>query len=281
VYAIDPEATDNPKAIYTTSLTSVAPYGEASFTMNYTIPQYPEYRSLYVKVDPETLIVESNYSNNNSERTLRPNTDLEPPLAVSVTAPMYLAYDGSVLDPNPFNVHFDIFNIGGVMANNVTAQLTCMNGLSSSTSNINIGNIPVNGTYPVDVEITADPMQLGYGFYSLTLYINGEEEKTVNRMVMIGDISGIGEIEVLKGLTINPNPVSDVAEIAYNLDKKTVLQIELYDVTGSKIRTVLNEYQDRGMQSVKMDVSNLDPGIYLLNFKAGDQSIVKKVMVAK
>ena len=281
VYAFDPDATDNPKAIYTTSLASIAPYGEASFTMNYTIPQYPEYRSLYVKVDPETLIVESNYSNNNSERTLRPNTDLEAPLAISVTAPMYLAYDGNVLDPNPFNVHFDIFNIGGAVANNVTAQLTCMNGLTSSTSNINIGNIPVNGTYPVDVEITADPLQLGYGFYSLTLYINGEEEKTVNRMVMIGDISGINEVEVLKGLTIHPNPASDVTEIVYNLDEKALLNIELYDVTGSKIKTVLNEYQNRGVQSVKMDVSNLDPGIYLLNLKAGDQSVVKKVMVAK
>lgn len=281
VYDVDPEATVNPNAIYTTTLASIVPFGEASFTMNYTIPQYPEYRSLYVKVDPETLIVESNYSNNNSERTLRPNTDLVPPLAVSVTAPIYLAYDGSTLDPNPFDVHYDIFNIGGVVANNVTAQLTCMNGLSSSVSNINIGNIPVNGTYPIDVEIMADPLQLGFGFYRLTVYINGVEEKTVNRMVMIGDISGIDEFEIIKGLAIHPNPISDIAEITYSIDEKAILNIEIYDVTGSKVMTLLNEFQNRGEHKVKVDANNLNSGIYLLSFKAGDHSVVKKIIIAK
>jgi len=281
IYDVDPEAQINPSAIHSTTLSSIAPSGEDSFTIDFIIPEHPEFRSIYIKVDPENLIVESNNSNNNAKRTLRPNTDLEPPLAVSVTAPLYLEYNGGVLNPNPFSVHYDIFNIGGVMANNVTANLILQNGLSAAVTSFDLGNIDVNGTVPIDVDITADPLQLGYGFYSLVVYINGVEEKTVNKMVIVGEISGIEDIEIVTGLVMNPNPVSDISEIYYNLQEKATVNIEIYDVTGSMIKVILNEYQNRGEHKVQFDASNLNSGMYLLNFKAGEQIIIKKLIVTK
>jgi len=281
VYDVDPEAQVNPVPIHSTTLSSIAPSGEDSFTIDFIIPQHPEFRSVYIKVDPDNLIVESNNSNNSAKRTLRPNTDLEPPLAVSVTAPLYLEYNGGVLNPNPFSVHYDIFNIGGVIANNVTAHLILQNGLSTTTTDFSLGNIAVNGSVPIDVDITADPMQLGYGFYSLVVYLDGVEEKIVNRMVIVGDISSVGDIEIVTGLVMNPNPVSDISEIHYNLLEKAIVNIEIYDVTGSMINVILNEQQSQGEHKVQFDANNLNSGVYLLNFKAGEQVIVKKLIVTK
>ena len=94
-------------------------------------------------------------------------------------------------------------------------------------------------------------------------------------------ISGVGDIEIVTGLVVNPNPVSDISEIYYNLQEKAIVNIEIYDVTGSMIKVILNEYQSRGEHKVQFDANNLNSGVYLLNFKAGEQVVIKKLIVTK
>ncbi len=47
------------------------------------------------------------------------------------------------------------------------------------------------------------------------------------------------------------------------------------------MQTILDEYQSIGEHKVQLSAESLMSGIYLLNIRAGDQFIVKKLIVTK
>lgn len=73
-------------------------------------------------------------------------------------------------------------------------------------------------------------------------------------------------------LNIYPNPVSSILTI--ESDQKINGTITIYDVNGKLIKTV----KDYG-NTIIIDVSAFENGIYFLNFEIGDQLIVKRFLV--
>jgi hypothetical protein len=70
-------------------------------------------------------------------------------------------------------------------------------------------------------------------------------------------LNGDYEVEAALGIKTYPNPASDVIQI----ESVSHLQVELYDMNGKRIQT--REINTRG----KIEVSALNPGIYLLKMK--------------
>jgi hypothetical protein len=70
-------------------------------------------------------------------------------------------------------------------------------------------------------------------------------------------LNGDNEVEAALGIKTYPNPASDVIQI----ESVSHLQVELYDMNGKRIQT--REINTRG----KIEVSALNPGIYLLKMK--------------
>ena len=63
-----------------------------------------------------------------------------------------------------------------------------------------------------------------------------------------------------------PNPASDVLYVSYDLDKSSAVAITIVDLTGRRIRNVLNENQTIGKHNQMIQLNGLASGIYLLNF---------------
>ncbi len=188
-YEGDPDAGGNAPLIGSGTISSIPVGGTGTFTFQYRVPTSPEYRFLVVKVDPTNQITESNESNNKATRSIKPNGDLLPPLAVTVTAPSSLSLTGGVLTPNPFTVKFDIFNTGTVNAANCTVTLELFNGLTLASGTLvrNLGDIAGNATKSVEYSINANPATSGFNLYRATIRATSLTDKVVSRSVNIPD----------------------------------------------------------------------------------------------
>ncbi len=188
-YEGDPDLGGSAPPVGNGTIFNIAPGQTGSRTFSYVVPTQPEYRSIVVKVDPNDVIVESNKSNNKAQRFLRPNNDLWPPLAVSVTAPTSLALENGQITPNPFKVRYDIFNTGTVAAENVliTLELSAGLTLSSGDLSVNIGQILASGSANVEFEINANPNYSGFNFYKATITSGNSPTKIVNRAINVPD----------------------------------------------------------------------------------------------
>ena len=63
-----------------------------------------------------------------------------------------------------------------------------------------------------------------------------------------------------------PNPFNPVTEINYSLPELSYVNIEIFDILGRKIKTLMDSQQDAGLHHVKFDASNLTSGIYFYKF---------------
>jgi hypothetical protein len=59
-----------------------------------------------------------------------------------------------------------------------------------------------------------------------------------------------------------PNPFNAHTRIRYALPKASLVKLDVYDLMGAKITTILHEYQEAGARSVDWDASRLASGVY-------------------
>jgi hypothetical protein len=78
-----------------------------------------------------------------------------------------------------------------------------------------------------------------------------------------------------------PNPFNPTTTINYSIAKEGYVKLTVYNVIGSKVATIVNEYKSVGSYSVKFDGSNLASGIYLYRLESGNYSAAKKFILMK
>ena len=79
-----------------------------------------------------------------------------------------------------------------------------------------------------------------------------------------------------------PNPFNPVTKIKYAIPQVSHVRIEIYNVLGQRVRTLVNEEKVPGYYTVDFDASSLASGFYIyrLNASSGFNS-VKKMIVTK
>jgi hypothetical protein len=55
--------------------------------------------------------------------------------------------------------------------------------------------------------------------------------------------------------------------------------LELYDLSGRLVDTVMDEHVSAGSHEARVDGSGLAPGVYLLRLRADDQNLVRRVVL--
>lgn len=221
-YEGDPDAGGNAPIIGSGTIPSIAVAGTGTFTFQYRVPTSPEYRFIVIKVDPTNQITESNESNNKATRSIKPNGDLLPPLAVTVTAPSSLTLTSGNLSPNPFTVRYDIFNTGTVTAGSCVATLELFNGLTLASGTLvqNVGDIAGNATKSVTYSINANKNVSGFNLYRITITATNATAKVVSRSINVPDgtapaaptnLSGQSTSAGTASLTWNNNNEQDLA----------------------------------------------------------------------
>ncbi|MTI87763.1 MAG: T9SS type A sorting domain-containing protein [Balneolaceae bacterium] len=78
-----------------------------------------------------------------------------------------------------------------------------------------------------------------------------------------------------------PNPFNPTTNIEFELDNISHVLLEVYDITGRKVRTLKNESMPFGHHKVPFSARNLASGIYLYRLQTGDRVRVKKMTLIK
>ena len=94
----------------------------------------------------------------------------------------------------------------------------------------------------------------------------------------IGD--AIDDPEFNWSVNAYPNPVTDVLNLRFNIDKTMDLQLELYDITGKKlIIKTLPSIMPGGRET--LDFSGFRDGIYILKITSEKQKVRKIYKIQK
>jgi hypothetical protein len=114
------------------------------------------------------------------------------------------------------------------------------------------------------------------------------ETEVSNFVILTGEqVTGIetGEVSLeIEGFTLEqnyPNPFNPETTINFELKNNAQVVLNVYNVLGQRVVTLLNENMDAGTHSVNFDAQSLPTGIYFYELKVDEKSKVMKMSLMK
>ena len=269
----------------------IEPGGSHTFTYDWNVPENPTYHAVYVLVDPDNDIVESNSSNNLASKYIIPNDDLLPPLSTVVDAPAAVKVIEDIPDFTQFEIKVNIFNTGSVDATNVSISISLPEGLSLGIgyeSSQSLGTLSPQQGVQHSWMININDLNLGDAFYyNITVDSDNSDTKIVERRLIINRGTSVSEQNMSSKpdkyfLYSNfPNPFNPVTTVRYDLPVTAPVKIQIFDALGRKIAVLVDQIQSAGIHSVRFDGSSLGTGIYFIRMETPAFSQVKKMVLMK
>lgn len=88
--------------------------------------------------------------------------------------------------------------------------------------------------------------------------------------------TGLSDISSLMSFTVQPNPAKDLIYVNYELNASTSVHLSVIDMTGQRVAEVVNTTEESGLHKHYLSITDLAPGIYLLNFMSDSGSFNTK-----
>ena len=119
------------------------------------------------------------------------------------------------------------------------------------------------------------------GTYTVTLIAsNGTCTDTTTFTVTI-TTTGIDGLGLISGMLVYPNPLTSDSHLELNLTESTEVNVFVYDVTGKVVANVYNGELPAGINKLKLDISNLEAGIYYTTIVSKDSNKTLKMIIIK
>ncbi|MCP4632297.1 MAG: T9SS type A sorting domain-containing protein, partial [candidate division Zixibacteria bacterium] len=121
-----------------------------------------------------------------------------------------------------------------------------------------------------------------YGPITVLAPLNGTELK---QAWTVTDWIKQQPVEILPSvfsLSINfPNPFNAKTEIKYSVPYKSNIRIDVYNLQGQKVETLIDDLIESGNHSITWNASNYSSGIYFYRLTTGDRSFSKRMTLLK
>ena len=78
-----------------------------------------------------------------------------------------------------------------------------------------------------------------------------------------------------------PNPFNPQTTIDFSIPQSEIVTLNVYDIIGREVETILNKQTDAGHHRMQWNASNVPSGIYLIRMQSGNFSQVRKVMAVQ
>lgn len=114
---------------------------------------------------------------------------------------------------------------------------------------------------------------------------SGGSEPRFELLIATSGVDGLAELGATpEDFTLAqnyPNPFNPTTQISYQLPVSSEVRLEVYDMLGRNVATLVNEQVAAGRHTVNFDASNLSSGVYLYRLQAGSQIMTKKLTILK
>ncbi|MEM9991325.1 MAG: T9SS type A sorting domain-containing protein, partial [Bacteroidota bacterium] len=168
-------------------------------------------------------------------------------------------------------------------------KISLYDGFGSGNFKVKVG-LPNETTAPIiDIETNAWPTQWrdfdlqGTRTQYLTL-IKGSGGAKINEIRVCGTRVSAGaalpnrQAPLALQANIQPNPSNGNGTLRYQLSEDAAVQIQLWSITGKRLRTLATNTQNAGFHEVALE-ENLAAGVYILEIRANAQRQVVKWVV--
>jgi len=78
-----------------------------------------------------------------------------------------------------------------------------------------------------------------------------------------------------------PNPFNPMTTIEYSVFNPGIVQINVYNLLGKKIRSIIHDYHDAGHYTIAFHGGDLPSGVYIYQLRAEGINLSKKMMILK
>jgi Secretion system C-terminal sorting domain len=78
-----------------------------------------------------------------------------------------------------------------------------------------------------------------------------------------------------------PNPFNPITAINYSIPENENVSLEVYNILGQKIMTLMNEYKMAGYYSINFNAGEFASGVYIYRLTAGRNNSTKKMLLLK
>ena len=78
-----------------------------------------------------------------------------------------------------------------------------------------------------------------------------------------------------------PNPSVDKTTIPFSISDKSKVKLEVYNIVGVKVSTIVDKEVPAGDHSYEFDTSNLKSGMYIYRLTAGKETAIRRMKVAR
>ena len=141
-----------------------------------------------------------------------------------------------------------------------------------------VGSVPGHGSVTETQQYTFTDNTVNSGHYTYRL-----EEVDFSGHT---SYSNIVEIEVNNPQDYKleqnfPNPFNPTTTISYSVPKESFVSLQVYDILGNEISTLVNEKKPQGYYNIEFNAKDLPSGIYFSRIQAGSFVAVKKMILLK
>ncbi|MDF2448541.1 MAG: hypothetical protein K0R26_1045 [Bacteroidota bacterium] len=136
---------------------------------------------------------------------------------------------------------------------------------------VDIPGLDTNGTYDGLIINVSNSQYTNLDFIVDSAKINPVSAVSVNDLVAKEN-----------GIIVFPNPAANVVNVRYTLKNKAAVKIELFDIFGRQMQTVLNENeQPSDTHFLKIPLNHLAAGIYFMNVNINGAASTVKLFVTQ
>ncbi|MBN2461774.1 MAG: T9SS type A sorting domain-containing protein, partial [Candidatus Cloacimonetes bacterium] len=190
------------------------------------------------------------------------------------------------LDP-PYNLNYDLNG-------NTAALAWCFDsGNDEDFLHFNVFRKVLDFCYTL-IATTTEPYyetdinpNLDYYFYVEAVYSTGTSDPSNEIAILASDVVEESLPELTDCLSQNyPNPFNPVTVIAYAIAEAGPVTLNIYNIRGELVRTLIDQYQSAGEKTVLWDGTDntgnkLGNGIYFYKLNTTKNSSIKKMMMLK
>ncbi|MDZ7741291.1 MAG: T9SS type A sorting domain-containing protein [Bacteroidota bacterium] len=94
-----------------------------------------------------------------------------------------------------------------------------------------------------------------------------------------GSIAGIAEADAIRDINISPNPAKTKLDISMSLIHASSIGISIMNMQGQMIMHIPAKKYQAGKQIAKLNLTDIDPGIYLIRIEENSRTHTKKLII--